>query len=202
MDEDNHRPHPGRKTTTTARGVLTLHVAAARDIPATLTGVRGKCLVAGLLVCFWRIMLPACRRAWRWAQVTALNRPALSGPDLAGRENAVTPQPGPSLRLTVEQQVLWTVVRVSGELGWESYTDFDDCLCTIVWRSEQPRICVDLSGLQFCDSAGIACLVRARRAVAQRDGQLVLRGPDVDLARRLVYMGLDGVLPVVDNLPG
>lgn len=114
----------------------------------------------------------------------------------------MTPQPGPSLRLTVEQQVLWTVVRVSGELGWESHTDFDDCLCTIVWRSEQPRICVDLSGLQFCDSAGIACLVRVRRAVAQRDGQLVLRGPDAELTRRLVHMGLDGVLPVVENLHG
>jgi anti-sigma B factor antagonist len=110
----------------------------------------------------------------------------------------VTPELVPSLRLLVEQQPPWTIVRVSGELGWESHTEFGDCLSAV---AGQPCICLDLSGLDFCDSSGIARMARAWRDARQRGGQMVLRAPRQNVARMLAWMGLAELLPIVDELP-
>jgi anti-sigma B factor antagonist len=107
----------------------------------------------------------------------------------------------PSLGVTVERQV-WTVVRLSGELDYGSRAYFDDRLFVLVRAAVQPYICVDLSGLEFCDSRGVACLVRAWRASRERGGALVLMRPGTRLARKLTVMGLNGMLPVVEELPG
>jgi anti-anti-sigma factor len=122
---------------------------------------------------------------------------------LAWLEGAVSSQDAlePSLGVTVERQV-WTVVRLSGELDYESHGYFDDRLFVLIRAAVQPYICVDLSGLEFCDSRGVACLVRAWRASQDRGGALVLMRPGTRLARKLVVMGLGGVLPVVEQLPG
>jgi anti-sigma B factor antagonist len=108
----------------------------------------------------------------------------------------------PSLRLLVEQQVPWTVVRASGELGWESHAMLDDCLSELVRKAEQPHICIDLTSLEFCDSSGIACMVRAWRTATRKGGSLIVVRPTGYLARKLRRMGLDDVLPVVGELPG
>lgn len=108
----------------------------------------------------------------------------------------------PSLRLAVERQVLWTVLHVSGELGWESHDTFNNCLSELVSGPDQPRICIDLSRLEFCDSSGVGSMLRAWRAATRKGGALILLRPDASMARRLVVMGLDGTLPVVDDLPG
>lgn len=108
----------------------------------------------------------------------------------------------PSLRLAVEQQVPWTVVRVSGELGWESHAMLDGCLSELVRKAGRPCICIDLTALEFCDSSGIACMVRAWRTATGRGGSLVVVHPTGYLARKLRRMGLDDVLPVVTELPG
>ena len=108
----------------------------------------------------------------------------------------------PSLKLMVEQQMPWTVLHVSGELGWESHNTFDDCLSELVNSAYQPRICIDLSQLEFCDSSGVASMVRAWRTATRKGRTLILLRPAENLARKLVSMGLDGMLPVVDELPG
>lgn len=113
----------------------------------------------------------------------------------------MTPELAPSLSLLVKQQPLWTVVRALGELGWESRAQFDDCLSTVIHQDGQACICLDLSGLEFCDSSGIACIMRAWRAVSQRGGQMVLKAPQANLARKLIFLGLADLLPVVDKLP-
>jgi anti-anti-sigma factor len=101
----------------------------------------------------------------------------------------------------VEQQPSWTIVRVSGELGWESHTEFGNCLSAVAGQDSQPSICLDLSSLDFCDSSGIARMVRASRDVRQRGGQMVLRAPRPKVARMLAWMGLAELLPIVDELP-
>jgi anti-sigma B factor antagonist len=109
--------------------------------------------------------------------------------------------PDSSLTVTVEPQVLWTIVRVSGELDIESRADFDDRLFALIRAAGEPRICVDVANLAFCDSPGVACLVRAWRASQERGGTLVLLRPGARLARKLMVMGLDRVLTVVNDLP-
>jgi anti-sigma B factor antagonist len=113
----------------------------------------------------------------------------------------MTPEPVPPLRLLVEQQPPWTIVRVSGELGWESHTEFGNCLSAVVGHDGQPCICLDLSGLDFCDSSGIARMVRASRDVRQCGGQVVLRAPKPKVARMLAWMGMAELLPIVNELP-
>jgi anti-sigma B factor antagonist len=108
----------------------------------------------------------------------------------------------PSLRLLVEQQAPWTIVRVSGELGWESHAMLDDCLSELVLEAERPCVCIDLTALEFCDSSGIACMVRAWRTATRKGGLLIVVRPSGYLARKLRRMGLDDVLPVVSEPPG
>lgn len=108
----------------------------------------------------------------------------------------------PALTMTVEQQVLWKVVRLSGELDVESRAGLDERLYRLIRDADQPRIGIDVSGLEFCDSSGIASLVRAWKAARARGGELLLVRPEAALARKLLVIGLNAVLTVVDDLPG
>jgi len=107
----------------------------------------------------------------------------------------------PLLSVTVEQQVLWTIVRVTRELDYGTQAQLGDCLLTLIRQAEQPRICVDVRGLEFCDSAGIACLVVAWKVARTRGGSLVLLRPRARLGRKLAVIGLAAMLTVVEELP-
>lgn len=106
------------------------------------------------------------------------------------------------LRVSVGRQAGWAVAGVAGELDYRTCAELRECLSGLVAGVAGPRVCVDLSGLEFCDSSGVSCLVRASRSVREQDGEFVLLGPVGDLARRLMSMGLSEVLPVVGELPG
>jgi anti-anti-sigma factor len=71
----------------------------------------------------------------------------------------------------------------------------------VVGQDSQPSICLDPSSLGFCDSSGIARMVRASRDVRQHGGQMVLRAPRPKVARMLAWMGMAELLPIVDELP-
>lgn len=105
------------------------------------------------------------------------------------------------LKMTVERQVLWVVVRLSGELDRASLAYLDGRLSALVRAAEQPRIGIDLSGVEFCDSSGVACLLRGWLAARERGGALVLLQPGARLARKLMVCGLGALLTVVDELP-
>jgi anti-sigma B factor antagonist len=108
----------------------------------------------------------------------------------------------PSLTVTVERQPLWAIVRLSGQLDQQSYPDFADHLHSLLNEMDPPHICVDLNGLQFCDSSGVACLVMAWKAARERGGALVLLRPVGEPARLLSLLGFAAIVPVVDELPG
>ncbi len=108
----------------------------------------------------------------------------------------------PALKVTVDQQMLWTVVRLSGELDYGSCAELGDLLSVLISQAEQPRICVDLSTLMFCDSSGVACLVGAWKTAREARGALLVARPSELLSRRLAVMGVTSVLPMVDEVPG
>lgn len=58
------------------------------------------------------------------------------------------------------------------------------------------HLTVDVSGLRFADSAAIAVLVLAARALKERGGVLELLGPQEIVARALSLLGADQVLDV------
>jgi anti-sigma B factor antagonist len=113
----------------------------------------------------------------------------------------VAHEPISPLRMSVQHQMPWAVVHLTGELDWISHAAFEDCLFEIVDESEQPHICIDLSDLEFCDTSGVACIMRAWRAATRKGGTVVLLGADEQLSLRLVLLGLDGTLVVVDRVP-
>jgi len=107
-----------------------------------------------------------------------------------------------SLTVAVERRPLWVIARLSGELDHRAHAGLADRLHSILNETDPPRICVDLNGLQFCDSPGLACLVMAWRVARERGGSLVLLRPVGEAARLLSLLGLAAVVPVVDELPG
>ena len=58
---------------------------------------------------------------------------------------------------------------------------------------------IDLSGLTFCDSTGIATLVAAHQRANDARAALLLAGLDQDIARVFQIMGLDRLLAFYDS---
>jgi anti-anti-sigma factor len=107
----------------------------------------------------------------------------------------------PLLKITVDRQKAWSVVRLSGELSHLSHAGLDDQLSVLVTQ-ERPRVCVDLGDLTFCDSSGVVCLLRWTYAARDNAGTVVLSRPATVVARMFVLLGLTSVLTVLDELPG
>lgn len=63
-----------------------------------------------------------------------------------------------------------------------------------------PRRCVlDLSGVSFMDSSGIAVILRADRLLRQTGGALALSGVPGQVRRVLDVAGLTKIVPVLDD---
>jgi anti-sigma B factor antagonist len=59
-----------------------------------------------------------------------------------------------------------------------------------------PRVVVDLSGIEFCDSTGLSAFVIGHNRAVARGGWVRLAGPNAFLARLLDTVGLTPALPV------
>ncbi|WP_406099691.1 STAS domain-containing protein [Streptomyces sp. NBC_01013] len=55
-------------------------------------------------------------------------------------------------------------------------------------------LCLDLTGVSFCDCAGLSALLRARTAVLRAGVDLVVEGVGTQLARLLRLIGAEGIL--------
>jgi anti-sigma B factor antagonist len=67
------------------------------------------------------------------------------------------------------------VVALGGELDLVDAAAVAAALASVAAR--EPRIIVDLAGLEFMDSSGVAALARGRRQAWQAGGDLVLAAP-------------------------
>ena len=87
------------------------------------------------------------------------------------------------------------VVVVRGNLDADSApvltTALDQVLAAAV-----PRIVIDLSGVEFCDSTGLSAFVVGHNRAVERGGWLRLSGPSEFLGRLLETVGLIPRLPV------
>ena len=110
-------------------------------------------------------------------------------------------QAAPLLKVLVERRALWAIVRLSGVLDCQSHPGLADRLSSLLTEMDPPQICVDLGGLDFLDSSGLACVVMAWRVAGERGGALVLLRPAGEVARVLSLFGLAAIVPVVNELP-
>jgi anti-sigma B factor antagonist len=64
----------------------------------------------------------------------------------------------------------------------------------------QDRIVVDLAGVDFMDSSGLAVLISGLRRTNERQGALALVSPTPSVRRVLSITGLDKVFPIYDSV--
>ncbi len=62
------------------------------------------------------------------------------------------------------------------------------------------NIAVDLSGVEFMDSSGLAVLISGLRRTKEHDGSLVLISPTASVKRVLAITGLDKVFDIYDSV--
>lgn len=84
-------------------------------------------------------------------------------------------------------------VAVSGELDMSTAPQLSQSLAEVL--DQHPReVTVDLGGLSFIDSTGLALIVRTSNALRAHEGSLRLVRPTPPVRRVLEIVGLDGLL--------
>ncbi|MDX6205041.1 MAG: anti-sigma factor antagonist [Frankiales bacterium] len=87
----------------------------------------------------------------------------------------------------------FTVISVAGEIDMATVSGLRDALETALHQPD-PRLILDLSRVDFCDSSGLAVLVAARRRLPA-EAPLRLAGAQPIVARVLQVTGLAEVFP-------
>jgi anti-sigma B factor antagonist len=81
------------------------------------------------------------------------------------------------LRIELAPDAEGLVVALAGELDLASVPELDQCLQELT-GTDPGRLLIDLSGLDFMDSTGLALMVRAHRSAETNGHSLALRrGP-------------------------
>jgi anti-anti-sigma factor len=89
-------------------------------------------------------------------------------------------------------------VAVRGEVELATAAMLTAAVDNAVRRSTGPFV-IDLSAVDFLDSTGIHCLVRARALLGREDRALAILRPRANVRRVLAIAGLDELLPVYDS---
>ncbi len=94
-------------------------------------------------------------------------------------------------RLTRSTWPAGTILALSGQLDLNSAAELTDAVDDLLAGAPAARLVLDLAGLTFWDSFGLAALLRAQsRADANATARLILAGPPERLVRELSEAGL------------
>jgi anti-sigma B factor antagonist len=116
---------------------------------------------------------------------------------LDGADGAVWSERGP-LSIRCERELEGTyVVELCGELDLAGIEFVADELARVE-ESDAVRILVDLSGLEFADSAGLRVLLQAAQRSAGNSGRLTFLRPQGAVARVMSLTQMDTLLPFDD----
>lgn len=90
----------------------------------------------------------------------------------------------------------YVVLRPEGELDAYSVAQFREAFAQV---AEEQRLLVDLSGVQFMDSAGLGALIGGIRKVRDNDGQISVLSDRAPISRLLHTTGFDRIVPVKED---
>jgi anti-sigma B factor antagonist len=85
---------------------------------------------------------------------------------------------------------MWVVISISGELDVGTAPTLKQALLLGSLPGGRTYVALDLSGLTFCDSAGLGVFVSARSKLLEHGGDLVLMRPTKNVERVLQVSGL------------
>ncbi len=98
------------------------------------------------------------------------------------------------LSIEVQREGDDAVVILGGELDISTSPDLQNALAQL---TDAPRhVAVDLSGLEFIDSTGLAALLGAHKALDDNGGTLELRHPSKMVVGLVQITGLDDVFEI------
>ncbi|SEF53509.1 stage II sporulation protein AA (anti-sigma F factor antagonist) [Thermomonospora echinospora] len=110
--------------------------------------------------------------------------------------------PGDQLTITIGRREGWIVVEVSGELDLSSVDQLKSAVKAALKGVDEPRLALDLAGVEFCDSSGLTTFVHLRQDVERRAGRFVLLRPHPYVRQVLEMTGLSPEIGVRDGLSG
>jgi anti-sigma B factor antagonist len=102
---------------------------------------------------------------------------------------------GSGLTITAATGPGGVVLVVSGGLDYHSSEQFGAAV-TRAFADGAAELVADLSALAYCDSSGVAALVRAHKQAVRESRRFVVHNPDTTLSRVFALTGLDAVLTV------
>lgn len=85
-----------------------------------------------------------------------------------------------------------------GELDAYSVAAFREAFAAL---GDEPRLIVNLSGVQFMDSAGLGALIGGIRKVRENEGAIAVFSDRANITRLLHTTGFDRIVPVAEELP-
>ncbi|HEU5158809.1 MAG TPA: STAS domain-containing protein [Streptosporangiaceae bacterium] len=97
--------------------------------------------------------------------------------------------------LSVLRRPAHTIARLSGELDVATAPALRERLAALL-RLRMPLLVLDLSGVSFCDAAGLAVLIGAQRRATPLGTTLRLVAPRSQVAKVLHVTGLDRSLKI------
>lgn len=90
-------------------------------------------------------------------------------------------------------------VQVRGEVDVSNADALQDQLLALATRGSD--VVVDLSGVEFMGVAGLEALCSVARRFGESDDHLLMRSPPAVTRRVIDVLGLDGLLPIIDQEP-
>lgn len=103
-----------------------------------------------------------------------------------------------SVELSTREGDGHVIVVLSGDLDIVDAAGVAGALAVVAARD--PEIIVDLAGLEFIDSSGVAALARGRKLARHAGGDLLLAAPQHEVLRVLTRTRLIDVFPVYPSV--
>ena len=114
--------------------------------------------------------------------------------------------PAVELNVSSRSQGDHAIVIATGEIDLYTAPRLQSELAEVIANAAPaPRIVVDMSGVEFCDSTGMNILLSCLRQVRERGGELELAAPRPAVMKILQVTALDSVFTIIPapvTLPG
>ena len=89
-----------------------------------------------------------------------------------------------------------TIVTICGEIDLYTAPRLHSELVGLLAEGMPPRVVIDMSGVEFCDSTGMNVLLAAQRMAREHGGNVELSGPRPAVRKILQVTGLESVFTV------